>query len=81
MKKSVALTSVVIMCVVSLVLLVIVFDSSEQLFYSNVNALSQVEEIKKQCVNLIISDPEETEIYCGTCNELPGRGKKESFCP
>lgn len=47
------------------------------LFEANVEALVQVEAGVFECVKVITSDPDEMCFYCGTCGELPGRGKKE----
>lgn len=51
-----------------------------RLYFANVDALSSVESGGKECSRILIEDPSDMVVYCGTCSEQPGRGKKKSVC-
>ncbi len=56
-------------------------NSMDELFNANVEALANNEGVNgKTCYNRITSDSSECAIYCGTCGELPGRGRDRSVC-
>lgn len=52
------------------------------LLFENIEALAQNESGKYiDCYERIVSDPTDDVMYCGTCSEIPGRGKSGmSFC-
>lgn len=50
--------------------------------FANVDALAS-EEMPgggNDCYKLVNDDPSDQVIYCGTCEEIPGRGRKKSVC-
>lgn len=50
------------------------------LFNMNIEALSQPESLGKKCYDEFWKDPDESEIYCQTCQPLSGRPRKKSNC-
>ena len=80
MKKIYAFIAAVVVLAAASVAVIVNAADSDLLFVANVEALVQVEAGVFECVKVITSDPDEMCFYCGTCGELPGRGKKESYC-
>jgi len=55
--------------------------AEQMLFEANVEALSKMEESGGQeCYKEFKCDPAEQDVYCGTCEILPGRGSRTSNC-
>lgn len=55
--------------------------AEQMLFEANVEALSKMEESGgRECYMEFKCDPAEQDVYCGTCEILPGRGSRESNC-
>lgn len=50
--------------------------------FANVDALASEEtpDGGNKCYKLVNDDPSDQVIYCGTCEEIPGRGRKKSVC-
>lgn len=50
--------------------------------FANVDALAS-EEMPgggNDCYKIVNDDPSDQVVYCGTCGEIPGRGRKKSVC-
>ena len=50
------------------------------LFDANVEALGRAETGGKTCYKTFTDDPNDSGIYCGTCESLPGRPSNKSNC-
>ena len=52
------------------------------IFENNIEALANSGEGSggKDCYRELKADPTESVIYCGTCSDQPGRGKRKSVC-
>ena len=46
---------------------------TDEFFEANVEALADNEERGQKCYLEIKSDPNDQDIYCGTCTEIPGK--------
>lgn len=55
-------------------------NSMNELFNANVEALANNEGGGKKCYRELISDLSEQVVYCGTCEDVPGRGRDKSVC-
>lgn len=56
-------------------------NDSKVFFRINVEVLADSEEGKGEvCYRKFKEDPCEQEIYCGTCQNLPGRASDKSVC-
>lgn len=54
----------------------VLFSSKDKtaLYEANIESLCEVEHGSYvRCYKSIISDPADTELYCSTCTEIPGR--------
>lgn len=79
MKKTYAFIVMAIVVVVSNCF-IIEKQESMALLNMNIEALSQSESGGKKCYNEFWKDPDESDIYCQTCQPLPGRPRKKSNC-
>ena len=82
MKKIYAFIATVIVLAAVSVAVIINAGNSDSFFEANVEALADVENsIPKECYNDFKSDPNDSERFCGTCEELPGIYSDKSYCP
>jgi hypothetical protein len=70
-----------VLLVVGLTLLIITEKHfSNSLINTNIEALAQSETGRNECYHEFKKDPDESEIYCQTCQPLPGRARDKSNC-
>ena len=81
MKKTIITISAAAVMAVAAVCVFCTVKANENPFLNaNVEALARTESGGKKCYNIMVNDPADTAIYCGTYQELPGRGKDNSNC-
>lgn len=70
-----------VLAAVSVSLIVCEKSSPDCLIDANVEALARPEAGGgKECYRTFTNDPDESNIYCGTCDVLPGRARNRSVC-
>lgn len=79
MKKIYVCASIVLICTAVTFFIANANDAND-IFSTNVEALALVESGGKECYNEFINDPDDSDVYCQTCQPLPGRGKDQSNC-
>lgn len=79
MKKIYVITAALIVAI-SVVLGMTAQTVTNDLFEANIEVLAQSESGGKKCYKEFRKDPNDSEIYCQTCETLPGRPCKKSNC-
>ena len=81
--KKILIVSSAFLLIEGLIALTLVANRDIDIYmFANVDALASEEtpEGGNKYYKLVNDDPSDQVIYCGTCEEIPGRGRKKSVC-
>lgn len=81
MKKILIWSSIFFLIEGIIALMLVVNCDIDIYMFANVDALANEETSGgNKCYKIVNDDPSDQVIYCGTCGEIPGRGRKKSVC-